>query len=63
MEKCKYYWRNMEEKYWSNQNLLNRNILREYIKNDNKSRKRSGTKTAFIKSQKDYNKRRQLNKR
>jgi len=47
-------------KTYKNMVLVSRNILTEYIKTDNKRRKRSGTKKAFIKSQKDYNKRKQL---
>ena len=37
--------------------LLQRNILTDYIKQPNKRRKRSGTKTVLLKSQRDYIKR------
>jgi len=41
----------------SNNMLLQRNILTDYIKQPNKRRKRSGTKTNFIKSKANYIKR------
>jgi hypothetical protein len=48
---------NLNSKYISNKILLERNILSEYIKQPNKRKKRIGTKAVFIKSQKDYIKR------
>ena len=44
----------------SNNMLLQRNILTDYIKQPNKRRKRSGTKTNFIKSQENYIKRKRI---
>jgi hypothetical protein len=47
----------LNSKYIRNKILLERNILSEYIKQPNKRKKRIGTKAVFIKSQKDYIKR------
>jgi len=44
----------------SNNILLQRNILTDYIKQPNKRRKRSGTKTTFIKSKENYIKRKRI---
>lgn len=54
-----------EKALWScksdaNDVLRRRNILSEYIQQPDKRRKKSGTKKAFIQSQKEYIKRKQL---
>jgi len=52
-----YVIKNITYKNDSNNILLQRNILTDYIKQPNKRRKRSGTKTNFIKSKENYIKR------